>query len=79
MRCPTCIEQDKRSQVYPGMTAVTCMGWTPYYDEDGQYHSHNPNWHTTGFRCSEGHTWQTSSQKPCPSCLYGREKTDDKK
>jgi hypothetical protein len=50
------------------------MGWQPYYDEDGQYHNHDPNWTTQGFRCSKGHNWQTSSQKPCPNCLYGREK-----
>jgi hypothetical protein len=73
MKCATCVEQGKRSVVYPGLTAVTDMGWTPYYDEDGQYHNHNPNWHTTGFRCSEGHNWQRSSLKPCPNCLYGRE------
>ena len=77
MRCPECVKLEQKSIVYPGLTVVTAMGWTPYYDEDGQYHNHDPNWRTTGFRCSEGHTWQTSSLKPCPNCLYGREDKDD--
>lgn len=78
MKCQECIELGQTSRVYPGASAVTCMGWQPYYDEDGQYHSHDPNTTITGYRCSEGHTWQRESLPPCPNCLYGRrEKQDD--
>lgn len=80
MKCQQCVEMGQKSQVYLGISSSTLMGWTPYFDEDGQYHSHDPNWTTTGYRCSEGHNWQKSSQKPCLNCLYGREeKKDDKK
>ncbi len=79
MKCPFCVELKHKSRVYPGMGATTLMGWSSYYDEDGQFHSHDPNVTTTGYRCSEGHTWQRESLSPCPSCLYGREDKDDQK
>jgi hypothetical protein len=34
MKCPKCVEEGEKSQVYPGLTSVTCMGYQPYYDED---------------------------------------------
>lgn len=73
MKCPTCVEQETKSCVYPGMGSVTMMGWQAYYDEDGMYHSHDPNWTTTGYRCSEGHYWQGIGQTACPNCIFGRE------
>lgn len=77
MKCPECVEQGKKSRVYPGVGATTLMGWSSYYDEDGQFHKHDPNTTTTGYRCSEGHTWQRESVSPCPNCLYGRRSKDD--
>ncbi len=79
MKCPECVKQDKKSQVYPGISTTTCMGWQTYYDEDGMFHSHDPNWTTTGYACSEGHEWTESKQHPCPNCLWGREGDDDDK
>jgi hypothetical protein len=35
MKCPKCVEEGEKSQVYPGLTSVTCMGYQPYYDEAG--------------------------------------------
>lgn len=77
MKCPTCKDLGVKSRVYPGMSYATCMGWQPYYDEDGQYHSHDPNTTTTDYTCSNGHEWTNSQVPPCPSCLYGRKEKDD--
>lgn len=37
----------------------TCMGWTAgYYDEAGEWvFNRDPNWHTTSYRCSRGHSF----------------------
>lgn len=74
MQCVKCKTEGKRSQVYPGMCAVTCMGFQTYYDEDGMFHSHDPNWYTTDYKCSEGHEWTTTIQKGCPNCTWARER-----
>lgn len=43
MKCPECASANQKSIVYPGYGMSTCMGFTPYYDEDGKYHIHDPN------------------------------------
>ncbi len=74
MKCPECQKEGLKSSVYEGAGMTTCMGWVPYYDEDGNYHSHNPNKHMMDFSCSKGHEWSTAYQSTCSSCDYGREK-----
>jgi len=51
------------------------MGWEPHYDEDGNHHNHNPNKRTNGYKCSNGHEWQTVSKQRCPNaeCDYGED------
>lgn len=49
------------------------MGHSPYWDEWGEYHNHDPNWNGTTFRCSQGHQWTERWLSPCPVCEYGRE------
>ncbi len=73
MKCPECIETDQQSNVYPGSTTVTLMGYQTYYDEDGVYHHHDPNRHTTGYSCSNGHQWQKSVAPQCPAGDYPEE------
>lgn len=75
LQCRECVENGQKSVVYPSARTVTCMGWTPYYDEDGFYHSHDPNWHSIRYRCSRGHTWGESRHKQCPvpDCDWGKD------
>lgn len=70
MKCPACVEAGERSEVYPQGCGVTCMGWSPHYDEDGNYHTHNPNKAGGLFRCSNGHRF-VGEWKPCGSCDWG--------
>lgn len=75
MRCPECVAEGERSRVtsHGGMT--TLMGHYPYYDEDGIYHNHDPNWTTSGYSCSRGHQFSRATLKECPNCTYGREES----
>ncbi len=75
MKCLTCIEQGMTSQVFPGAGMSTCLGHDPYWDEAGVYHSHDPNWHSTNYRCSAGHTWAVSIRQKCPApgCDFGKD------
>ncbi len=71
MKCPTCVNEGLRSKVYLQGGTVTCMGWISHYDEDGLHHSHDPNWHSQNYTCSQGHNWISSYLANCPSCDYG--------
>jgi len=73
VKCALCVEQSRRSIVDVGPTTSTLMGHRPYYDENGAYHSHDSNIHTTEYWCSRGHSWAVSGLLKCPSCVYGRE------
>lgn len=55
MKCPQCEKEGKRSRVYVGQSYSTLLGWTPYYDEDGNWINNDPNTTTTSYHCSEGH------------------------
>jgi len=71
-KCPKCVEQGKRSKLYGGDGGTrTLMSFTVYHDEDGQYHSHDPNRLTSGYQCSEGHRFSVTYSSACPSCTYG--------
>jgi hypothetical protein len=48
------------------------MGYQPYYDEEGKFHRHDPNWHSSSFRCSRGHEWTRSWKAGCGACDYGK-------
>lgn len=76
MRCPECVESGRVSHVFDLGGSVTCMGHTPYYDERGEYHNHDPNWRDNSYRCSLGHQWSVSSRRRCtaPGCEFGSEK-----
>jgi hypothetical protein len=75
MKCPVCEKEEKKSCVYPGMSTSTLMYCLPYYDEEGKYHSHDTNTHTTQYSCSNGHNWSESSTGRCPSCDFGKDST----
>lgn len=72
MICPHCQAEGTESHVVELCSSSTLIGWSPYYDEKGVYHSHDPNARTTQFECSRGHHFSTSRMVPCPNCDYGR-------
>ena len=74
MKCPECVEQGLKSKVFGGTGYVTCLAYKPYYDEDGVFHSHDPNQHTQRMSCSNGHGWTETSQMSCPNCDWGKQK-----
>lgn len=73
MKCPVCSEKSMKSSVYVGMSTSTLMYCPPYYDEDGKYHSHDSNIHSTNYSCTKGHQWSESSTGTCPSCDFGKD------
>lgn len=36
-----------------------------YYDEEGRYHSHDPEEYTDSYVCSKGHGWTKTIRKSC--------------
>ncbi len=74
MKCPKCLEENTTSRIYMEMGGtVTCMGWMPYYDEEGRHHNHDPNSSTTGGTCSNGHQIVVTS---LPKCRHAPEHCD---
>ena len=61
MICKECKSENKKSTITPNGGSVTCMGFSPYWDEDGEYHYHNPNRYSEWYSCSNGHVWGTST------------------
>jgi hypothetical protein len=76
MKCPVCVEQGQRSKVFSNGSTKTLMGGgEPFWDEDGNYHRHDPNRVTSSFCCSTGHYFSETFYKACPNedCDYGSE------
>ena len=76
MKCHECIKEGRTSKLYSNGSTVTLMAFTPYYDEDGAYHSHDPNKRTNHYTCGNGHRFSTAFYSPCPcptGCDYGCE------
>ena len=72
MKCPECVKVRGRSVVTEGGGRTTLMSPNNYYDEDGIFHSHDPNITTTTYSCSNGHEWTDKSKSSCPNCNYGQ-------
>lgn len=43
----------------------TLMGWSPFYDNKGHYHKHDPNIHTAYYSCSNMHSWFIETKNKC--------------
>jgi hypothetical protein len=54
---------------------TNCLGWRPFYDEDGRYHRHDPNRRRAHYSCSHGHHFVIKSRPSCPceGCNFGGE------
>ncbi len=72
MKCPFCEQEGKKSKVTIGPGGSTLMGYSVFYDEDGQFHNHDPNTHSVQYACSNGHRFVDKEIRGCPSCNYGR-------
>lgn len=57
MICTQCKEKGLSSKISIGNSQTTCLGSLPSYDENGVYHSNDPNTTTTNYECSNGHKW----------------------
>jgi hypothetical protein len=68
MICEQCKADGKTSRVTESFGVTTMMYAPPFYDEQGHYHHHDPNSTTTRYSCSNGHRWEVTTRKPCPSC-----------
>lgn len=66
MICPYCQKEGKTSRLYPnGGTSTLALGES-FYDEEGRWHTHDPNIHTSGWYCSNGHRWVEKTRRACP-------------
>ena len=68
MICEKCKVEGLKSYVYVGCSSVTLMYSPSYYDKDGNYHSHDFNWSTTEYSCSNGHHFTVRSKMGCKTC-----------
>lgn len=64
--CPTCKKLGQKSTITSQGNSSKCMSYFPYWDERGDYHSHNPNIITTIYKCSHKHTWSEQHLASCP-------------
>ena len=70
MICKQCKAEDKTSRVMVLYSSTTAMACTPYYDEQGFYHKHDPNRIATYYACTNGHKFHKYDFIACPSCDY---------
>lgn len=75
VKCPVCVEEETKSIVYENGGKCSTKTSVCFYDEEGEYHSHDPGIVTQNFRCSNGHKFSIKSAIPCPNihCDYGKE------
>jgi hypothetical protein len=76
MTCPHCDENCGSSKVTAEIGEGTTMGWFPFYDEQGLYHSHDPNKYIIHYSCTNQHYWTEQKKLSCPNCSYPSEVTE---
>ena len=65
MKCPTCEVEGEKSKVFIGPSMTTLMVAQGFYDEEGQYHLHDPNQRSTTYSCSRDHSWIHGGVREC--------------
>lgn len=75
MKCEECVKAGDKSRVTSNGSSTTLMHCSPYYDDDGVYHSHDINTVRSDYSCSNGHRWVTSGKRSCPAdgCDFGED------
>lgn len=77
MKCPKCEENNQTSRVYvSGGGGVTLAGYLPFYDEEGKYHSHDPNIINSIYTCANGHSFEVKRHNKC-WCGWNKDKEDE--
>jgi hypothetical protein len=66
--CYFCQQDGKTSRLTVGGGSTTLSCTQSYYDENGIYHYHDSNWHTSSYSCSNGHYYQIREIKGCSAC-----------
>ncbi len=71
VECP--VEGCEATQFIDHGGGTTLLGWQPHFDDEGVYHSHNPNMRTLKLECQNKHWFRVSGKNPCPvkACAYG--------
>lgn len=73
MICNNCAEEGETSRLFIGAGTVTVAYSAPFYDENGIYHHHDPNWTTTTCNCSRGHKFTVRTKQGCLPCGIERQ------
>ena len=66
--CPVCAATGERSRVtyeHKPMREAVYIEVEMYYDEDGDWHQHDPMPNVASFVCSKGHRWSDHQPKAC--------------
>lgn len=71
MICRRCQSEGTVSKVYDKGCSSTLMGFDAYYDEEGLYHSHDPNQRYCAYVCSNGHSFDVVRRASCGNCDFG--------
>lgn len=78
MKCPRCEKEGLKSYYYLSSGGgSTCAGWIPFFDEDGKYHSHDPNTTQSESHCSNGHKFIHKYMSKCCEEYPGKDETID--
>jgi len=68
MKCPECVDTGQRSILSVRGSSTTLLGGgEPYWDEDGVWHMHDWNKHTSSYMCSNGHHILVIRRHSCPA------------
>jgi hypothetical protein len=66
MKCQHCEKLGLRSRLYiRGSVTLHVDQPEVYYDEDGVFHVHDPNWQVQSYRCSNDHQFSARRRQGC--------------
>lgn len=66
MICPICKVMGLKSTLRDNGGMTTCVAYFPFYDEDGNYHSHDGNNISNEYFCSNKHRFLICTNQSCP-------------
>jgi len=67
MICKKCESENRKSTISIRNCPVTDLVIDQYYDQDGEYHIHDPNRIISALICSNGHVWDEEIPNNCPA------------
>ena len=65
MSCPKCKEAGEQHRVFDLGGSSTLLHYSPFFDESGKRHVHDPNTLTLSYKCSNNHTWTEKRKRSC--------------